>query len=282
MRSLDVVADFEFVGLGGFGLGQLPFDLEVARGPALAPDRFIADADRQKRPQTSALGPVRSRPGPNAQQRVVNAVLRIAVVAEHVTRDRVQRRSEGAVGVLERLRASSDEVPSQLVVGHAIVYARRQRPDCRAAKKLTMSGTEPAKTLERVRRLCLAYPEASERLSHGAPCFFVREKSTFVMFVDNHHGDGRRGIWCAAPEGAQAVLVAADPELFFRPPYVGVRGWIGVRLKRPDWKLVAALIDDAYRTIAPPKLVARLGEAAQRTSRQASRSQARSETRRRT
>jgi hypothetical protein len=115
-----------------------------------------------------------------------------------------------------------------------------------------------AKTLDRVRRLCLAYPEVSERLSHGSPTFFIRAKTTFVMFVDNHHGDGRLAIWCAAPEGAQEVLVAADPARFFRPPYVGVRGWIGVRLERPDWGLVAATIDDAYRKVAPQKLLAAL------------------------
>jgi hypothetical protein len=106
-----------------------------------------------------------------------------------------------------------------------------------------------------VRRLCLAYPETSERPSHGAPTFFVRSKTSFVMFVENHHGDGRIAIWCAAPGGAQEALVASAPEHFFRPPYVGARGWLGVRLERPDWKAVAALIDDAYRTVAPRKLV---------------------------
>ena len=145
----------------------------------------------------------------------------------------------------------------------------------------TTDAARAKAALERVTSICLALPGVVvER--EGRHATFNVGKKAFTYFLDNHHGDGRRGIWCAAPEGAQAVLVAADPELFFRPPYVGVRGWIGVRLKRPDWKLVAALIDDAYRTIAPPKLVARLGEAAQRTSRQASRSQARSETRRRT
>ncbi len=119
-----------------------------------------------------------------------------------------------------------------------------------------MSRPDTAKTLERVRRLCLGYPEVSERPSHGAPTFFIRDKTTFVMFMDNHHADGRLAIWCAAPEGAQEVLAAADPARFFRPPYLGVRGWIGVRLERPDWSLVAATIDDAYRKVAPKKLLA--------------------------
>jgi hypothetical protein len=121
-----------------------------------------------------------------------------------------------------------------------------------------VSRPDTAKILERVRRLCLAYPEVSERPSHGAPSFFIRDKTTFVTFMDDHHADGRLAIWCAAPEGAQEVLVAADPARFFRPPYVGTRGWIGVRLERPDWDLVAATIDDAYRKVAPKKLLALL------------------------
>ena len=115
-----------------------------------------------------------------------------------------------------------------------------------------------AATLARVRKICLALPETSERLSHGAPTFFINGKPTFLMFHENHHGDGRLAIWCAAPDGAQEALVAADPERFFRPPYVGYRGWIGVRLERPDWKLVAGIIEDAYRRVAPPKLIALL------------------------
>ncbi len=113
--------------------------------------------------------------------------------------------------------------------------------------------------LKRVRALCLALPEATERLSHGAPCFFVRDKKTFVMFTDDHHGDGRLALWCAAPEGAQEAMLGADPERCFHPPYVGVRGWIGVRLDvRPDWDEIAGIVEDAYRVVAPPKLVAQL------------------------
>jgi hypothetical protein len=118
-----------------------------------------------------------------------------------------------------------------------------------------------AKTLNRLRKICLAFPETSERLSHGAPSFYLRGKSPFVMLMDNHHGDGRLAIWCAAPGGAQEALVASDPERFFRPPYLGYRGWIGVRLERPDWKIVAAIVEDAYRRIATPKTIARVGSA---------------------
>jgi hypothetical protein len=113
--------------------------------------------------------------------------------------------------------------------------------------------------LERVRGLCLALPEATERPSHGAPCWFVRDKKTFVMFTNDHHGDGRLALWCAAPEGAQEAMVGADPERLFRPPYVGVRGWVGVRLDiRPNWDEIAGIVEDAYRAVAPAKLVAQL------------------------
>jgi hypothetical protein len=111
-------------------------------------------------------------------------------------------------------------------------------------------------TLARLRELCLALPETSERLSHGAPTFFIREKRAFVMVLTNFHGDGRFAIWCAAPDGLQAMLTEADPERFFVPPYVGHRGWLGVRLDRGlDWDELAGLIEDAYAEVAPPKLV---------------------------
>jgi hypothetical protein len=110
--------------------------------------------------------------------------------------------------------------------------------------------------LERLRAVCLALPEVSERLSHGAPSFFVRDKKCFLMLLDDHHGDGRFAIWCAAAEGTQGMLVEADPERFFRPPYVGHRGWLGVRLDRGlDWNELAGIAEDAYAEVAPAKLV---------------------------
>jgi len=112
------------------------------------------------------------------------------------------------------------------------------------------------RTLERLRELCLALPETSERPSHGAPTFFVGGKRSFLMVVTNHHRDGRFAIWCAAPDGVQAMLVEADPERFFVPPYVGHRGWLGVRLDRGlDWNELAGIVEDAYAEIAPAKLV---------------------------
>jgi hypothetical protein len=112
---------------------------------------------------------------------------------------------------------------------------------------------------ERIRRLCLALPEASERLSHGAPSFFVREKRCFAMVLDSHHGDGIFGLWVAAPPGNQELLVAAGSERFFRPPYVGHRGWLGVRLDREiDWDEVAGIVEDAWATVAPKRLLGSL------------------------
>lgn len=116
--------------------------------------------------------------------------------------------------------------------------------------------------LAKLRELCLGLPETSERLSHGAPTFFVREKRAFVMVMTDHHGDGRFALWCAAPDGMQKMLVEADPERFFVPPYVGHRGWLGVRLDRgPHWDELTGIAEDAYAEVAPKKLVdaAKLG-----------------------
>jgi hypothetical protein len=111
-------------------------------------------------------------------------------------------------------------------------------------------------TLARIRTICLGLPETSERLSHGAPTFFVRGKRAYVMVLSNHHGDGRFALWCAAPAGMQKLLVDTDQERFFVPPYVGHRGWLGVRLdRRLDWDDLAAIVEDAYAEVAPPKLV---------------------------
>lgn len=113
--------------------------------------------------------------------------------------------------------------------------------------------------LETLRKLCLALPETTERLSHGEPTWFIRGKKTFVMYA-NHHHDDALAFWCAAPDGAQEALVTADPERFFVPPYVGHRGWLGVRLDvgEIDWDQIADLVVDAYRTVAPKKLLAEL------------------------
>jgi hypothetical protein len=115
----------------------------------------------------------------------------------------------------------------------------------------------------RIREICLGLPETSERLSHGAPTFFVLGRRAFVMVLSDHHGDGRFAVWCAAADGMQTLLVESNPERFFVPPYVGHRGWLGVRLdRRLDWDELASIVEDAYAEVAPLKLVeaARLAE----------------------
>jgi hypothetical protein len=117
-------------------------------------------------------------------------------------------------------------------------------------------SSEREAVLERLREVCLALPEVSERLSHGAPTFFVRGKRAFVMVMTDHHGDGRFALWCAAPDGMQKMLVEADSERFFIPPYVGHRGWLGVRLDRGlHWDELTGIAEDAYAEVAPKRLV---------------------------
>jgi hypothetical protein len=109
----------------------------------------------------------------------------------------------------------------------------------------------------RVRELCTAYPATQERLSHGEPAWFAGGQKLFVSYADHHHDD-RVAIWAAAPPGAQEALVAADGGRYFRPPYVGHRGWVGVYLDVPDvdWDRVGLVVDDAWRIVAPRRLVA--------------------------
>lgn len=112
--------------------------------------------------------------------------------------------------------------------------------------------------LVKVRAVCLVLPEVTERLSHGAPTWFAGKK-TMAMFLDDHHGDDRLAIWVAAPPGVQEEMVRLEPDRFFRPPYVGPRGWLGVRLDcTPDWDEVADILDEAYRTVAIRRLLTQL------------------------
>ena len=110
--------------------------------------------------------------------------------------------------------------------------------------------------LARVRDICLALPEVTEGGGVGNPSWRVRDK-IFAMRHDSHAG--RWGIWCKAPAGMQRSLVDGDPTRFFVPPYVGVRGWIGIRLDDgPDWVTVAHHVRASYRLIAPKRLAAGL------------------------
>jgi hypothetical protein len=110
------------------------------------------------------------------------------------------------------------------------------------------------KQLERVRQICSTFPKTTERLSHGEPTFFVG-KRVFAMFANNHHNDGRIAVWLPAPPGLQETLIETDPDIYFRPPYVGGRGWIGIILDRISDEALAFHIDDGWRLVAPKKLV---------------------------
>lgn len=109
-----------------------------------------------------------------------------------------------------------------------------------------------------MRAICCSLPGAEERRSHGAPAFFCG-KQFVMLWPDGHHDHQFAHLWCAAPPGAQAELVTSEPDRFFRPPYVGGRGWVGVRLDRDlDWEEVRAICVQAYRTVAPHRLRALL------------------------
>ena len=119
--------------------------------------------------------------------------------------------------------------------------------------------------VERLRAICLALPEAFEKASHGEAGFFVQitPKGTkqFVAVDDHHHGGEMLAFWCPAAPGAQEELIAQDSQQFFRPPYVGHRGWVGVRIDiDPDWDEITEIVTDAYRQVVPPRLAARLDE----------------------
>jgi len=105
-----------------------------------------------------------------------------------------------------------------------------------------------------VRAVCMSFPEAEEKPSHGFPDFRVRGK-TFASFVVNHHGDGRVALWLNLAPGAQQAYCEAQPRHFFVPPYVGPRGWLGVQLdKGLSWKRIAELVREAYVKVAPAPL----------------------------
>jgi len=114
--------------------------------------------------------------------------------------------------------------------------------------------------LARLRKLCLALPDAHEVEAWGEPTFRVKGK-LFAMHAssDTHHGDGREGVWIKSAHVTQDMLVRADPKRYFVPPYVGKSGWVGAYLDRgTDWEIVADLLRDAYHLTAPKKLVAQL------------------------
>ena len=114
--------------------------------------------------------------------------------------------------------------------------------------------------LEQLRAIISAWPETSEKLSHGSPTWWGGKK-TFASFYDNHHGDDRVAVWLKSTFDDQEVLVEANPEIFFVPPYVGPSGWLGVRLDRDaDWDMIADLLEEGYRMVAPKRAIKLLDE----------------------
>lgn len=129
------------------------------------------------------------------------------------------------------------------------------------AKARSQAKAKPAKPksaladkqLARVRALVQSLQGVVEKPSHGFPTFLVNKK-VFAYFLDNHHSDGRLALWCMAPPGAQSMLVDSDPDVYFVPPYVGYRGWVGVRLDRDaKWAQIAAVLESAYEMRAAKK-----------------------------
>jgi len=132
--------------------------------------------------------------------------------------------------------------------------------------------------VDRLRAICLALPEATEKIAWGEPTWRVRGK-LFAQLDDHHHGAEHLAVWLAAPLGEQEAMVFTDPERFFRPPYVGPRGWVGVRIdRRPSWTQVATLVERAYGMVAPPRLLESLGSIRPPRRRKPSRTRRRSRT----
>ena len=127
-------------------------------------------------------------------------------------------------------------------------------------------GRGEAAAVARLRAICLAFPGVTEKIAWGEATW--RAGKIFAQMDTHHHGSDHLAVWLPARPGVQEALVAEDAERFFRPPYVGPSGWIGVRIdRRPDWRIIAGLVKDAYRTVAPAKLVAQLDGSAGRTKR---------------
>lgn len=106
--------------------------------------------------------------------------------------------------------------------------------------------------IQRVRNICLALPDVTEKLSHGEPTFFVK-KRVFAMFANNHHNYRHVAVWIPARSGEQASLVASFSAIYYRPPYVGVKGWVGIELEHIGNEELAAHLREARNLIASPR-----------------------------
>jgi hypothetical protein len=130
--------------------------------------------------------------------------------------------------------------------------AAKARVSTHPVRRLSASDL---KLVERVRRICMQLPEANERISHGEPTWFAGKGKVFAMIDGHHHDSPHLSVWLPQPLGAQEALIDADAERFFRPPYVGVSGWVGVVLDtRPDWGVVEGLVRESYLHVATARL----------------------------
>jgi hypothetical protein len=150
-------------------------------------------------------------------------------------------------------KAASKKAPAKSV-------RRASKPaEPASAHPIRRVASKDAALVERLREICLAFPEAGERVSHGEPTWFAGKGKVFAMLDNHHHGSPHLSVWLPQPFGAQETLLEGDPDRFFRPPYVGPSGWVGVVLDtRPDWQMVADLVRESYLHVATKKLVAQL------------------------
>lgn len=137
--------------------------------------------------------------------------------------------------------------------------ARSKPPAATSTHPIRPLAAGDRRLVERLRAICLALPDANERVSHGEATWFAGRGKSFAMVDNHHHGSTHLSVWLPQPPDIQASLIESDPERFFRPPYVGPRGWVGVVLDTaPDWDMVSSLVLEAYRHVAGKKLLARL------------------------
>jgi uncharacterized protein YdhG (YjbR/CyaY superfamily) len=144
----------------------------------------------------------------------------------------------------------SEPVPVRLIERIAKFRAEQltRREKGRGRKK----GREAQ--LARIRRICAGMPSMSEKLSHGTPTFFVKkDKGVFATFTDSHHEDGRLAVWLPAKAGMQSALIEDAPDTYFKPPYVGVSGWIGIRLDQVSDDVLAIHVREAWEIAARGK-----------------------------
>ncbi len=122
-----------------------------------------------------------------------------------------------------------------------------------------MPKHESVQIIGRLRAICMSFPAANERLSHGEPCWFAGKGKVFAMLDNHHHGAEHLSVWLPQPPGVQEALVLADSKLYFRPPYVGPSGWVGIVLDtKPNWKQLSVLVREAYLHVAGARLRATL------------------------